>query len=70
MNLRKLDWHAASHFLLERAAEPSTWAGLLVSCGTVVGHYLLPDNLAAISSTLAMLGGAVLMLTKEQRHDV
>jgi hypothetical protein len=62
-----MNWPALREWAIARSTETSTWVGLLTTAGTVSVRLALPaDTALTIAGFLALLGGGVLVATKEQ----
>lgn len=51
-------------YIFDRLKEPSTWAGLIALIGSIASFNIAPEQASAISTGLASIAGAILVITK------
>lgn len=61
-----MDWTVIRDWILERAKENTTWAGIATLIATVTGYTLAPDMVVQITTAATALSGIILIAIKQK----
>lgn len=64
-----MNWQKLWQFVMARAAEKSTWAGVFTLLASVTGWAIAPDMAVQITSAATAIAGIFLMAMKEKGPD-